>query len=170
MLGRFAACAHCEIIAAMLPPRAKIVHARQGQRFEVQGLRITYKACSHDTEGEYVLSELTVPAQHRSRLQIHHREDVAFYVLKGVFALQCGDELLTAGPGAFVLLPKGVRHAFSNVSESDGKLLCLHSPAGIEEFVEHMSVFGKERNPLHQDHINALAARCGIEFLDEPPS
>ena len=153
----------------MLPPRAKIVHARQGQPFEVQGLRITYKARSHDTDGEYAISELTVPPQHRSRLQIHHREDVAFYVLKGVFAIQCGEQFLTAGPGAFVLLPQGVRHAFSNISDFRGRLLCLHSPAGMEEFVEHMSVFGKERTPVGAENIKALAQRYGIEFLDNPP-
>ena len=69
-----------------------------------------------------------------------------------------------------MLLPQGVRHAFSNMSEYAGRLLCLHAPAGMEEFIEHMSVFGKERNPVDADNITALAQRYGIEFLDDSPA
>ena len=52
-----------------------------------------------------------------------------------------------------------------NLSNRPGKLLCIQSPGGVEEFFEHLSVFGKEAIPLDKAKEKELAERYGIEFL-----
>jgi quercetin dioxygenase-like cupin family protein len=44
---------------------------------------------------------------------LHHREDEAFYVLEGQMTVTCGEQTWTATPGSFVLLPRGIPHAFT---------------------------------------------------------
>jgi mannose-6-phosphate isomerase-like protein (cupin superfamily) len=96
---------------------------------------------------------------------IHRREDEALYVLRGEFEIECGGEKFTGGPGTFALLPKNLPHRFENLSNRPGKILCIHSPAGVEHFFEHLSVFGKEARPIDVTKMNELAKRYGIEFL-----
>jgi uncharacterized RmlC-like cupin family protein len=48
-----------------------------------------------------------------------------------------------APPGTFALLPKGLPHRFQNLSDTPGKVLCVQSSSGIEEFFEHMSLLAK---------------------------
>jgi mannose-6-phosphate isomerase-like protein (cupin superfamily) len=150
--------------------RAKILHANQGHHLQVQGVAFTYKVKSEDTDENYVLGEGVIPPQHEEPMHIHHREDEALYILKGQFEITCGGETFPAGPGAFALLPKGVPHRLKNLSNRPGKILFIHSPGGLEEFFEHLSVFGKESVPLEMAKMKELAARYGIEFpsIDRP--
>ena len=136
----------------------------------VQGLQFNFKAKSADTDGMYALTETTLPPQYEIQLHVHHCEDEALFILKGSFEIQCGDQIFTAGPGTFAFLPKDVPHRVKNLSNSPGKFLCIHSPGGVEEFVEHVMVFAKERIPVDIAKIPELAARYGVEFLatDQP--
>ena len=47
-------------------------------------------------------------------LHVHHADDEAWYVLKGVLQFRVGEERLEAGPGSAVLVPKGTPHAYGN--------------------------------------------------------
>jgi mannose-6-phosphate isomerase-like protein (cupin superfamily) len=118
--------------------RSKILHAGEGLRLNVQGIEFTYEATSADTEGRYALTEGIVFPNHGAPMHIHHREDEAFYILEGDFEIECGSETFQAGPGTFALLPKNLPHRFQNLSERPGKVLCVQSPGGVEEFFEHM--------------------------------
>ncbi len=145
----------------------KVVQAGEGMRLNVQGIVFTYKAVSEDTDGNYAFTEGIVPPHHGAPEHIHHREDEAFYILEGEFEIQCGGELFKASPGTFALLPKGLPHRFQNLSEKPGKVLCVQSPSGIEEFFEHMSLLA-EAGPPDVDKMKALADKYEIEFVLPP--
>jgi mannose-6-phosphate isomerase-like protein (cupin superfamily) len=145
--------------------RPKVLQAGKGLRLNVQGIDFTYKATSADTDGQYALAEGIVPPGHGAPTHIHRREDEAFYILKGEFEIECGGETFQAGPGTFALLPKNLPHRFQNVSQRPGRVLCVQSPGGVEEFFEHMSVFANELRPLDLTKMQELAERYGIEFL-----
>ena len=61
----------------------------------------------------------------------HTLEDESFYILDGIIDFQAGDKKFTAGAGELIVLPKGVPHSFSLVTET-AKALLLISPAGFE--------------------------------------
>ncbi len=89
-------------------------------------------------------------------LHVHRREDECMYVLEGEISVVCGDETLPAGRGAFVFLPKGVRHSWDVVG-SEATVLIIAAPGGLDEFLsEFHAAEGPERT--------AVAARYGIEM------
>ena len=150
-----------------IPRRPKAVHAGDGMRLNVQGIVFSYKAVGEDTEGRYALTEGIVPPHHGAPEHIHHREDEAFYILEGEFEIECGGKIFRASPGTFALLPKGLPHRFQNLADRPGKVLCVQSPSGIEEFFEHMSLLA-EAGPPDANKMKELADKYEIEFLLPP--
>lgn len=145
--------------------RPKVVQAGHGLRLHVHGIEFIYKTCSPDTDNQYALAVGIVPPNHGTPMHVHHREDEAFYILKGEFEIECGSEKFKAGPGTFALLPKDLPHRLRNLSTRPGKILCVQSPGGVEEFFEHLSVFAHEALPLDLTRLAELAERYGIEFV-----
>jgi quercetin dioxygenase-like cupin family protein len=66
----------------------------------------------------------TVPHLHR------HMEE-SFYVLDGTFTFTVGEERHEAGPGTYVLIPRGTSHAMA-AGRGGGRLLTLMVPGGLE--------------------------------------
>jgi mannose-6-phosphate isomerase-like protein (cupin superfamily) len=66
----------------------------------------------------------------------HHVFDEVFYVLDGELTFQLGDELVTAGRGAFVFAPGGAVHTLANRSGAPARYLLLCTPAGFERRFE----------------------------------
>jgi hypothetical protein len=65
---------------------------------------------------------------------VHEAEEEAFYLLEGQLQVTCGDQTWTVGAGGFVLLPRGIPHAFSVTGSAGTKLLQISSPADFEQF------------------------------------
>jgi mannose-6-phosphate isomerase-like protein (cupin superfamily) len=63
---------------------------------------------------------------------IHEDEDDSFYILQGELTFTLGEDTLAAGPGTFVLVPPGVRHAFRNDGEVPVRMLNVHAPGGFD--------------------------------------
>ncbi len=129
----------------------------------------TIKAGRADTEGRYTLSELWATPDVGPPAHIHHREDESFYILEGTFEFSLSGRTFTAGPGSFVLLPKGVVHAHRAIG-SAGRALIVHSPAGLEGFLEEAGTPVTDRsvrpNPPDASEVGrviAIAAKHGIE-------
>jgi quercetin dioxygenase-like cupin family protein len=60
----------------------------------------------------------------------HTHDDRAdsFYVLEGEVEFTVGDEVVRAGPGAWLSAPPGARHGFRNAGDGDLRLLNVHTP------------------------------------------
>jgi mannose-6-phosphate isomerase-like protein (cupin superfamily) len=142
-----------------------VLQADEGASFDVRGVRFVYKARSHDTDGHYAVTEGIVPPGQGAPMHIHHREDEAFYILEGSFEIECDGNRFTAGPGAFALLPKNLPHRFMNISPVPGKLLCIQSPGGVEEFFAHLSALAEGGKP-DLDQVRLLTEKYEIEFID----
>ena len=110
-------------------------HFLEGGRGEraglgVAGMRLVVPTAS--TGGAFAVAEFrgqdgpwTVPHVHR------HMEE-SFYVLEGTFKFTCGEREIEAGPGAFLLVPRGTRHVF-RAGPGGGALLTIFTPGGLEE-------------------------------------
>ncbi len=65
---------------------------------------------------------------------VHDEHDEAFYILDGRFTVTRDTSEVSAGPGEFVFIPRGTRHAYR--SEQDGsRLLFIVLPAGLSGFL-----------------------------------
>lgn len=69
---------------------------------------------------------------------MHHAEEEAFYILEGQLTVTCGDRSWQVGPGAFVLLPRGIAHTFRVQGSEPARLLQITAPAGFERFAEEV--------------------------------
>lgn len=65
---------------------------------------------------------------------VHDGEDDSFLVVSGVLTVTLGDERreLRAGPGTYVLVPSGTRHALANDGPGDVTFLNIHAPGGFD--------------------------------------
>jgi quercetin dioxygenase-like cupin family protein len=127
------------------------------------------KAATDDTRGAFTLIEALAPSGFGTPLHIHHREEEGFYVLDGSITVQCGDDRWEAVPGSFVLLPRGVPHAYL-VNEGPCRMLQVTSPAQFERFAEEVgrpaeSATLPQPSAPDFEKIEAVGARLGIETV-----
>jgi quercetin dioxygenase-like cupin family protein len=147
----------------------------QGEALWFFGNLVTVKAATNDTGGSYTLSEWRNPPGFASPVHVHHAEDEAIYVLDGQVEFHCGEQVFAAGPGAFVLLPKGVPHWLQVTSDAPVRSLVLSTPAQFERFVAEAGEPALARElppPGPPDMARAARAgeRFGIETLGPPPT
>ncbi|WP_035864112.1 cupin domain-containing protein [Cryptosporangium arvum] len=92
------------------------------------------KVTGDRTDGRLGLLELYVAPGFGNIAHAHGDEDEAFYVESGEFRFVNGSTQVDAGPGDFVYIPRGTRHAFKNMTDDTGTLLVFYTPAGPEQF------------------------------------
>lgn len=138
------------------------------------GTLITVKATGAETGGAYGLIEQVLPPGFNPPPHVHHAEDEAFYILAGRLTFSCGDATAEAGPGAFVLLPRGRPHSFRVEDNAPARLLQFNFPAGLERFFVEAGESARTPTlppPAGPDEIERMlvaAPKYGIEILPPP--
>jgi quercetin dioxygenase-like cupin family protein len=155
--------------------RAYAIGPNEGEALWFFSNLVTVKAGSNDTGGSYTLTEFLNPPGFASPVHVHHTEDEAIYILDGRAEFHCGKRVFAAGPGTFVLLPKGVPHWLQVTTDAPCRSLVLTSPAQFEGFVAEAGepALTRELPPAGPPDM-ARAARAGerfrIETLGPPPT
>lgn len=57
-------------------------------------------------------------------------------MLGGEFTFQVGDEIVTKGAGEVAFAPRGIHHAFANLSDAPAAYLVVCTPAGFERYFD----------------------------------
>jgi quercetin dioxygenase-like cupin family protein len=130
------------------------------------GVEFTVKVSGQDSGGAFTLLDNTNPAGTFLPPHVHSREDETFYVLEGEFEFHCENQIVRAGPGATVFLPRGIPHAFKVLSSTPGRALVLTTPGGFDRCVEELSALPND--PPDMPRVFEVCARYGIEFLPPP--
>jgi mannose-6-phosphate isomerase-like protein (cupin superfamily) len=108
--------------------KAYVMKEDVGEAIWFAGALMILKAAGDQTEGRFAFMDQRLPGQYAVPLHVHHSEDEAWYVLEGELTFFCGDKSFSAGPGAWVFLPKDVPHSF-RVGAAGGRLLTFSAPA-----------------------------------------
>src|SRR6266480_1236518 len=102
--------------------------------------------------------------KHHARLAIPAKEGKL--VSMGGFGVKfkiSGDEILLAGPGDYILKPRGIPHTFWNPTDKVARLVEIISPAGFEKFfAEAGELF--TQGPPEVERVGALAAEYNTTF------
>jgi quercetin dioxygenase-like cupin family protein len=153
--------------------RGLIVPAGGGSALWSMGMLMTVKAGDADTESQFSVIEVQLPAGAAPPVHIHHNEAELNYLLEGEMRFQCGDDVQEAHAGAFVFVPRGVPHAFK-AGPSGARMLALTSPAGIEQLYEAVGEPAAEpvlpNTPPNIPGWLENASRFGIEVIGPPLS
>jgi quercetin dioxygenase-like cupin family protein len=91
----------------------------------------------------------------------HMNEDETFYVLEGEYEFFDGSAWHKAEPGRAVHAMRGSVHTFRNAGTAAGKMLVFVSPAGLEKYLEEISVLSM---PEDAAQLFAISERYGIAF------
>lgn len=101
------------------------------------------KAWSGATHGAYAMAEMMKPPGVGPTPHVHPDAEEAFYVLEGELEFKVSAGIFVAPAGSFVLVPRGVEHAFRNSGDTEARYLGIMSPP-IRTTVRRPSVDGGE--------------------------
>jgi quercetin dioxygenase-like cupin family protein len=141
------------------------------------GSTFTWLITADETGGALTLAEALTRPGAEPPVHIHAREDETYYVLEGELTFQRGHELIEAGPGDAIVLPRGIQHGFAVRSEA-ARVLFACTPGGLEEafhVVSEPAARGElpvlPAGPPPDDAVaaaNAAFAARGVEFTGPP--
>jgi len=142
---------------------------RFGEELLIMGGRFDLKVSGRDTGGDLCIYDTFRESKGGPALHRHHFQDEWFYVIRGEFIVQVGDETLSLHPGDSALAPRKIPHAFTKISEEEGQMLVLFQPAGsMEDFFKQMSKLGKEILPNQEVVMKQLFVDHGMEVVGPP--
>ena len=113
--------------------KAVVVKPGEGHRVG----NVEFLARSADTPRFNLAVIVIQPHRSGPPIHAHAAEDDAFYILDGELTFTVEDEVVTAGPGTFVLVPPGLEHTFANEGEDDVRMINVHAPAGFDLRLEN---------------------------------
>ena len=140
------------------------VDAEAGAIWNIFGLKIVGKVMSQQTNGKYAVVVSTAPPSGGPPLHVHQHEDEMFYVLKGTYEFQFGNETVIANAGDWVHLPRQIPHRFRNIGTEPGETMNLLIPGGLEQFFVEIDRFPKNQ-PLDRRQLAEIASRYGLRFF-----
>lgn len=151
-----------------------LLRADEGEALWFLGNLVTLKSTGAQTRGRLTVAEFVNPPGFAPPLHRHLVEDELFYVLSGNAVFRCDDQVLTAGPGDFVLLPVGIPHTFLVGADEPLRALQITTPSGFENFAAAAGEPALQRRlpdpgPIDADALGHAAQQHGIELLGPPP-
>jgi mannose-6-phosphate isomerase-like protein (cupin superfamily) len=117
---------------------------------------------AEDTDDRFSYYQVIVPAGEGTVTHLHEAMDETFHVIDGEFEITVGDQVHHATAGTLVYGARGIAHAFCNIGERPGTLLCITTPGGIEVFFEELSELLHEDPPAERARLSELATRHRI--------
>ena len=143
--------------------------ARFGDSFQMKGVTLNLldlKVSSKDTDGNLsVFIQKGFTPNGGPPLHVHPEQDEMFFVVEGEYYFRCGEDEYYLKEGDLIFLPKGVPHAFIQLSEY-GKMLVQYQPAGrMEDFFRKTAMWTE---PPSREEINALFEEHGMVVVGPP--
>jgi len=138
-----------------------VLQPGEGTTLKVADAVLTFKTTAEETEGAYSIVEgVWQPNGFGPLAHIHTDQEESFYVLEGQFNFLIGEKKLSAGPGTFLVVPRGVLHAFE-AAEASSRLMFIHSPPLVGFFMELEELM--RRPDAGQAQIRVLMGLWGME-------
>jgi mannose-6-phosphate isomerase-like protein (cupin superfamily) len=142
---------------------------RHGEELLIMGGRFDLKVSARDTGDGFCLYDTIRQSKGGPALHLHHFQDEWFYVIRGEFIVQVGDETVRLRPGDSAFAPRKAPHAFAKVSEEEGQMLVLFQPAGsMEDFFQQMAKLGPGIPKNQETVLKEFWERYGMEIVGPP--
>jgi quercetin dioxygenase-like cupin family protein len=135
----------------------------------VMGGRFDCKVSSQDSNGALLIYDTVRHEKGGPALHFHHSQDEWFYVMKGEFIVQVGNETFNLRAGDSAFAPRKIPHAFAKTSEGEGQMMVLFQPAGLmEDFFKQMSKLGGAIPKNQEKELKELWRKHGMEIVGPP--
>lgn len=142
---------------------------RNGQHFTMKGVTrntLDLKIGSADTDGGMaVFEQIGESPNGGPPLHIHPAQDEFFHVIQGDYRFQVGEDVFLVTTGDTIFLPRGVPHAFIQLSTA-ARMLVTYQPAGdMEAFFQETAQWAA---PPDRDEIVRVFRAHGMEVVGPP--
>src|SRR5262249_29803574 len=134
------------------------VEAGDGRSVSLGGMGVVYKVSGADTGGAFAIVEHPIDPGRLVYPHVHLHEDEYSYVLEGTIGARVGDQEIVAGPGSYVIKPRGLMHTFWNAGPGPARLLEVIAPAGFEAYFAEIAEAGDP------DRRQELATEDGVIY------
>lgn len=112
------------------------------------------------THYEYIAA----PSAKGSPQHIHADHDETFFVVEGKFEFTLGAKVITADPGAFLLVERGQPHGFRNMGTSSGRIVGTFGSYFAQYFRELAQIIERTGAAPTPDDWVKLYGRFGTTF------
>jgi len=131
------------------------------------GRDLIFKVTGEETGGavDYVIVE--VAPYGGPPLHVHHTQDELIHAAKGRFKVQIGEETFVIEEGGFAYLPRGIQHAFLNLTDEPAELNMVFTPGGTHKFFEELAPVARAANP-DRASIAAVFEKHDMSLLGPP--
>ena len=129
--------------------------------FKVFGESIEILTTGEMTVGRSCMLVQTSPPGGGPPPHSHKNEDETFFVLEGDFEIFSGGEWHKLLPEQAAPGNRGAIHTFRNAGTTDGKILIVACPGGVEKYLEEISVLSI---PQDMPQLLAISDRYGVTF------
>jgi quercetin dioxygenase-like cupin family protein len=92
---------------------------------------------------------------------VHPAHEEAFYVLSGTMTYRIADRIIEAKRGAFVLVPRGLPHAFWNASRRAASHLVIVNNPAVVAGVRELFALTHSGRPFTRDDVVRIWAKDG---------
>jgi mannose-6-phosphate isomerase-like protein (cupin superfamily) len=117
----------------------------------------TVKVAAAAVGGLISICEMPVAPGYMVPPHTHGDTDEYSYVLEGTIGARIGDDELSAGPGSWILKPRGIMHTFWNAGPEQATILEILVPGRFEGFFRRSSALARD-GVLTDDALASLAA------------
>jgi mannose-6-phosphate isomerase-like protein (cupin superfamily) len=112
--------------------RVHAVAPSEGRNVNLGNVHMRVLAAGDATNRGFTLAEFSGGEGPWTVPHLHREFEESFFVLDGDFTFTVGEQQVPAGPGSYVLMPRGTRHDIL-AGAGGGRLLTLMVPGGLEE-------------------------------------
>lgn len=131
------------------------------------GRDLIFKLTGEQTSGALDYFIVQVAPHGGPPLHVHHLQDETIHVLKGKFKVRVGDRTAILEEGGFAWMPKGVPHAFLNLTGNPAEVVVVYVPGGGHHFYEELGPLTRSAQP-DRAAIAACFSRHGMTLLGGP--
>ena len=144
-----------------LPDSKSVTSMNAVKTFKVFGEPVEVLVSGEMTGGLSATITQTSPPGGGPPPHSHTREDETFFVLEGEYELLQDGAWNKIPGGRAVHAKRGGVHTFRNAGATTGKMLIFVAPAGMEKYLEEISLLSV---PQDMAQLLAISERYGVSF------
>ena len=145
---------------------AVVLKAGEGHHLPLGPIHMVIQEDGTHTRGTLGIAEFEVaPHAPTPPPHIHHAHEEGFYILEGELEFLVGTQTMRVSQGAFVMVPIGTVHTFSNPTDKPARFLGTFTPPLYIGYFEELSELMQASVAPGPQQFAALMARYDTEVV-----
>jgi mannose-6-phosphate isomerase-like protein (cupin superfamily) len=144
-----------------------VASTEEGVTVNLGGLGVAFKVAGERTGDTVSIVEHPMEPGRLVPPHVHGAEDEVSYVLEGRFGVRIGETEAEAGPGSYIVKPRGVPHTFWNPGPEPARLIEVIVPGRFERFFRELGTLVAEMPEDFERRRADLGAGYDLAFVPE---